>query len=289
MLNNYNLNFKIMTTTIETSIIQHAIDRLADGSLEDIYSDDLHNYLFNEDYFITYYSRAEQWLKDNDLSIWEVMSYCKEQEQDVNQFPTTHAGVKPHEGISAQINEMNLSAVSYFYDTRLALILSGQYIGFLPEFYAEVTSDSKLERSVAWQKLFYSTLPFYLGVLVFCVCAREYIILLFSSSEYLSATPFLVGGAFFHFFRKMTATFALIAHGEMKTKALIFPYFVGALGSSVGVFLGFSLFEVEPTIILPISGLLMLIAMVVKTRNMITEEFSLKGFLSAVKDLARLQ
>jgi DNA-binding transcriptional LysR family regulator len=60
----------------------------------------------------------------------------EEQEQDVNQFPTTHAGVKPHEGISAQINEMNLSAVSYFYDTRLALILSGQYIGFLPEFYA---------------------------------------------------------------------------------------------------------------------------------------------------------
>ena len=72
-----------MTTTIETSIIQHAIDRLADRSLEDIYSDDLHHYLFNEDYFITYYSRAEQWLKDNDLSIWEVMSYCKEQEQDV--------------------------------------------------------------------------------------------------------------------------------------------------------------------------------------------------------------
>ena len=71
-----------MTNTIETSIIQHAIDRLADGSLEDIYSDDLHNYLFNEDYFITYYSRAEQWLKDNDLSTWEVMSYCNEQEQD---------------------------------------------------------------------------------------------------------------------------------------------------------------------------------------------------------------
>jgi len=61
----------------------------------------------------------------------------EEQEQEVNLFPTTHAGVKPHDGISAQINEMNLSAVSYFYDTRLALILSAQYIGFLPEFYAQ--------------------------------------------------------------------------------------------------------------------------------------------------------
>ena len=70
-----------MTKTIESSIIEHAIDKLEDGYLEDIYSDDLHHYLFNEDYFITYYSRANQWLKDNDLSVWEVMSYCNEQEK----------------------------------------------------------------------------------------------------------------------------------------------------------------------------------------------------------------
>ena len=66
---------------------------------------------------------------------------AEEQAIQVNQFPTTHAGVKPHEGISAQINEMDLSAVSYFYDTRLALILSGQYIGFLPDFYAQAYLD----------------------------------------------------------------------------------------------------------------------------------------------------
>ena len=71
-----------MTTTIETSIIQHAIDRLEDGLLENKYSSDLHHYLFNEDYFIIYYSKAEQWLKDNNLSIWEVMSYCNQQEND---------------------------------------------------------------------------------------------------------------------------------------------------------------------------------------------------------------
>ena len=64
-----------------------------------------------------------------------------EQTEQVNLFPTTHAGLKPHEGISAQINEMNLSAVSYFYDTRLALILSGQFIGFLPDFYAQSYVD----------------------------------------------------------------------------------------------------------------------------------------------------
>ena len=71
-----------MTTTIETSIIEHAIDLLEDGSLEGQYSDDLHHYLFNEDYFIIHFTRAEQWLKDNNLSSWEVMSYCNEQEKD---------------------------------------------------------------------------------------------------------------------------------------------------------------------------------------------------------------
>ena len=71
-----------MTTTIETSIIEHAIDQLENGSLEGQYSDDLHHYLFNEDYFITYYARAEKWLKDNNLSTWEVMRYCNQQEMD---------------------------------------------------------------------------------------------------------------------------------------------------------------------------------------------------------------
>lgn len=71
-----------MTTTIEPSIIEHAIDQLKNGSLEGQYSDDLHHYLFNEDYFIIYYARAEKWLKDNNLSTWEVISYCNEQEMD---------------------------------------------------------------------------------------------------------------------------------------------------------------------------------------------------------------
>lgn len=51
----------------------------------------------------------------------------------VNTFPATHAGLKPHESISTQIANMNLTAISYFYDSRLALILSGKYIGFLPK------------------------------------------------------------------------------------------------------------------------------------------------------------
>lgn len=60
----------------------------------------------------------------------------QEQADAVDSYPASHAGLKPHEGVSEQISNMNLSAISYFYDTRLALILSGRYIGFLPENYA---------------------------------------------------------------------------------------------------------------------------------------------------------
>ena len=60
-----------------------------------------------------------------------------EQAAKVDSFPASHAGLKPHEGVNEQISNMNLSAISYFYDSRLALILSGRYIGFLPENYAQ--------------------------------------------------------------------------------------------------------------------------------------------------------
>jgi len=60
----------------------------------------------------------------------------EEQEEKADIYPATHAGLKPHEAVSEQISHMNLTAISYFYDSRLALILSGKYIGFLPELYA---------------------------------------------------------------------------------------------------------------------------------------------------------
>jgi len=65
----------------------------------------------------------------------------KEQSEQADIFPATHAGLKPHEAVSHQISHMNLTAISYFYDSRLALILSGQYIGFLPEVYAQPYLD----------------------------------------------------------------------------------------------------------------------------------------------------
>ncbi|REG83839.1 LysR family transcriptional regulator [Marinomonas pollencensis] len=86
-----------------------------------------------------------------------------EQNNTADLHPATHAGLKPHEAISNQIARMNMTAVSYFYDSRLALLLSGKYIGFLPDLYAQPYVDQGKIVKVAPQQRSYT-----LGVAVIC-------------------------------------------------------------------------------------------------------------------------
>lgn len=48
-----------------------------------------------------------------------------------------HAGVHTSPEVGRQLADMNKAAVSYFYEARLAMILSGAYIGFMPDKYVE--------------------------------------------------------------------------------------------------------------------------------------------------------
>jgi hypothetical protein len=50
--------------THEKTIIQHAIDGLDSISENSTYGSDLHHELFNTDYFIIGYYRAEQWINE---------------------------------------------------------------------------------------------------------------------------------------------------------------------------------------------------------------------------------
>jgi hypothetical protein len=58
-------NSKMNTKTIPSEIINYAIDALRDGRALDIYGCDLHNEIYNTDYFIVGYYQAEQWLIAN--------------------------------------------------------------------------------------------------------------------------------------------------------------------------------------------------------------------------------
>ncbi|KEA64632.1 LysR family transcriptional regulator [Marinobacterium lacunae] len=56
-------------------------------------------------------------------------------EELIDRQPFVQAGLKPHKDAASLIEQMDLRATAYYYETRLALIRSGRYIGFLPEYY----------------------------------------------------------------------------------------------------------------------------------------------------------
>lgn len=53
----------------------------------------------------------------------------------IESYPFIQAGLKPHKGAASLIEHKELRATAYYYETRLALIRSGRYLGFLPEYY----------------------------------------------------------------------------------------------------------------------------------------------------------
>lgn len=79
----------------------------------------------------------------------------EELEEQINQTPATHAGLKPHQAVDNQLSLMNLAATAYYYEARLALILSGRYIGFLPEHFAQAYVDKGQLRKIGGETRYY--------------------------------------------------------------------------------------------------------------------------------------
>jgi hypothetical protein len=70
-----------MNNSIRTELTQHLIDHLHDQQPETL--DDLHRYAFNESPYIIGYYRAEEWLKDHDVSPFEAIAAVIDWEQSI--------------------------------------------------------------------------------------------------------------------------------------------------------------------------------------------------------------
>lgn len=55
----------------------------------------------------------------------------------INTSKLVYSGMKSSAEVAFQLADMTKAAMSYFYEARLAMIFSGAYIGFIPDFYAE--------------------------------------------------------------------------------------------------------------------------------------------------------
>lgn len=81
----------------------------------------------------------------------------------INDARLVHAGLKPHEEVYNNLCYMRLAGVSYFYESRIAMILSGHYIGFLPEAVAKPYVEQGQLKQIAM-----SNKVFPLGMAVVC-------------------------------------------------------------------------------------------------------------------------
>ncbi|MCC2614667.1 LysR family transcriptional regulator [Aestuariibacter halophilus] len=77
-------------------------------------------------------------------------------EQQINRCATVYPGVEVSPAGRAQLQDMNLVARAYHYNSRMALVQSGCYLGFFPEDYVQPWLDKKQIRAIHPQTRFYN-------------------------------------------------------------------------------------------------------------------------------------
>ncbi len=102
-------------------LLNHIFDNIE--NLEDNCFDDLHYHLFNEDFFIIGYHKAEQFIKENDLNIFELIQYCQEMEKEnfgeiQNTFDNAEKLVNHYAYWRGQELLYNIEAINKFDDER---------------------------------------------------------------------------------------------------------------------------------------------------------------------------
>ena len=64
----------------DNKLFNHIFDNIE--NLEGNCFDDLHYHLFNEDFFVIGFYRAEKFIEDNELNVFDLIKYCQQREKD---------------------------------------------------------------------------------------------------------------------------------------------------------------------------------------------------------------
>ena len=73
----------------------------------------------------------------------------------INGYPVAYAGLKAQEHINGHLANMNLKATAYNYESRIALLLSSRFIGYLPEHQAKPYVESGELIAIAPSRRYY--------------------------------------------------------------------------------------------------------------------------------------
>ena len=125
---------------LKKDCLSYALDHLEDlkddlnrlpctSYVKDIYCDDLHNMIFNTDYFIIGTYKAKKWLGD---SLLEVISYIKEYEKNYFDFMETSTDFSSTESITNMISY--ILGEEIFSESKIFNCLNGRLYSKLNKF-----------------------------------------------------------------------------------------------------------------------------------------------------------
>lgn len=73
--------------------------------------------------------------------------------RSLTEYKIAHAGIHTNSDVGEQLAGLNKSAVAYFYEARLSMILSGKYLGFMPDnFVADWVDAGELQAILPQEK-----------------------------------------------------------------------------------------------------------------------------------------
>lgn len=72
-----------METSVKIELAGHILDAINEGRIDNANKDDWHFHLFNEDYYIVYYSEASNWLLRHHIDPFEAIGVCQRYEQEM--------------------------------------------------------------------------------------------------------------------------------------------------------------------------------------------------------------
>jgi hypothetical protein len=71
-----------MKKSIEEELIQHVLECINDGRINEGNLEEAHFIAFNQDYYLIGYYNCNEWLKNHDLDVFEAIQTCRDYEQD---------------------------------------------------------------------------------------------------------------------------------------------------------------------------------------------------------------
>ena len=129
-----------MNTTIETELKNYILDCINDETLTNENKDEWHFYAFNEDYYITYHSRAIEWLKKHSINTFDAIDIVKQYE--VENFGEFTTDINP-ERIVNMLAYIYGEEVLYSYDVETVEELESFILNDLSTFDEEVEKTNK--------------------------------------------------------------------------------------------------------------------------------------------------